>query len=257
MRFHKPAVATEIATGNNRNERVVTENPAQHQPLCFLGRRTLSKLYLMLHLGRMLSQGDPVRLDTINPLVLAETCYDHNGIEIHEFPDAAGLMLNLAETTGSRRLVDLAEPWCVPQEGHLVLVVDPDRNSMEAGFTTLAECGRQSNRFSVHRVYLDLCEFSRIGVRYLEGVLARHFPPLAIQGEWYALNADERDHGVILDNQHEDTLRLNRLSPAYRALLLELAKTCFGLSAMEATRCLRMADKTAKRIRAAQVVARR
>jgi hypothetical protein len=60
---------------------------AARQPLVFLGRRTLSKLYLMLHLGRLMSLSGPVRLDTVNPQVSAETCYEHNGIDIHEHPD--------------------------------------------------------------------------------------------------------------------------------------------------------------------------
>lgn len=247
----------------------MASDPVPQQPLCFLGRRTLPKLYLMLHLGRMLSRIGPVRLDTVNPLVLAETCYDHNGVEIHEFPDAAGLRMSIegmtsessvakgSEADGCRWLVDVAEPLRIPQDGRLVLVMDPDRNSMESGLSSLTATGQQSSRFRVHRVYLDLCESSRIGARYLEGLLARHFPPLAIQGEWYALTADERNQGAILDNQHEDTLRLNRLSPSYRALLLELAKTCFGLSPAEAAHCLRMADKTGVRNRAVRVVTRR
>lgn len=223
-------------------------------PLCFLGRRTLQKLYLMLHFGRMLRMRGPVRLDTINPAVTEETIYDYNGIEIHEHACVEAIHAVLAggvkrEEPGnleSRHLVDISHECELPVSGPLLLVMDPDRNSVETGMTMLAAIGEQAMGKPVHRVYLDLCASSRVGYRYLELLVSKNLPQAAVEGKWYAVEAEERNTGVILDNQHDDRLRLSRLSSSYHALLKGLAWTAFGIPFKESTRCIRQADKRSR-----------
>ncbi len=247
LKRDKPAAGLPAAVGTGPDSATVAAcgvgHDAARQPLVFLGRRTLSKLYLMLHLGRLMSLSGPVRLDTVNPQVSAETCYEHNGIDIHEHPDEESLRrsLSLEPETEGRRMLDAAGAVSLPPHGRLVLVTDPDRNSVEGAMSALSGCGGSFCR--VHRVYVDLCAETRVGVRVLEGMLLRSLPEQATPGQWYALEMDERDRGAMLNNQHEDTLRLNRLTPSYRALLAALARTCFGMTAIETARALRDADK--------------
>lgn len=290
---HQKAEPSLIRTGKTIQEKVkaMADDHAQQSgrtPHCFLGRRTLSKIYLMLHFGRMLTQHGTVRLDTVNRLISMETIYDHNGIEVHEYPDESQLQAALKESwhntargTASAtattamgqtsaivtadqdeetihrsspfyHLVDLEEAFPLPVDTDVLLVTDPDRNSMEKGFSLLSATGLLSERFRVHRIYLDVCEASRIGVRYLEGLLMRFLPPSASLGEWYALSMEENNQGAILDNQHEDMLRLGRLSSSYHALLKELAYSGYGISKALSTRCIRMADKPARKNRFVQ-----
>jgi hypothetical protein len=78
-------------------------------------------------------------------------------------------------------------------------------------------------------------------------MLMRHMAHAGHLGEWFALEAQERDQGAVLDNQHDDRLCLGRLSPSYHQLLRELAALLFGMSARESTRLLRTADRAAHR----------
>jgi hypothetical protein len=238
--------------------------PPCGQQVCFLGRRTLSKLYLMLHFGRMLGQCGPVRLDTVNPLAQSERGYGYNGIDMHEHPDPFSLQQSVSDLWEKAVLgeqeqacpdsglpvwhfVDSAEGLDISSSCKLVLVMDPDRNSVESGFAALSEMVVKNPELLVHRVYLDLQRYSRIGARYLEGMLMQHMAQAGHLGEWFALEAQERDQGAVLDNQHDDRLRLGRLSPSYHLLLKELAVLLFGLPARESTRLLRIADRATHR----------
>lgn len=242
-------------------------------PVVFLGRRTLSKLYLMLHFGRMLSAAGFVRLDTVNPGVADEAVYDYCGIEIHEHPDPDNLRLVQRQTDAvfmaSCRdqafsgqdagqvagqvgpagaspicwMLDLPDYVNNAACGQVYLVTDPDRNSLEEGFDAVRRTASWAPGVRVHRIYLDVCESSRIDVRYMETLFARNLSKDIVCGEWLAIAASERDQGAILDNQHDDRLRLSRLSPSYRRLLQELAALSHGLGGTASRKLLGMADR--------------
>ena len=230
---------------------------AMGEPLAFLGRRTLSKLYLMLHFGRMLSGSGGVRMDTVNPVVESETVYDYCGLEIHEHGDGDCLRKALSDTgkqvapqTGGNErtadglwMLDIPDYAALADRGSVFLVTDPDRNSLEEGFEAVRRTAARSPGVRVHRVYLDVCESSRINVRYMETLFARNLSNGAVSGDWLAIAAGERDQAAILDNQHDDRLRLTRLSPSYRRLLQEIALLSYGMGHKESGRLLRMADR--------------
>lgn len=235
-----------------------TAGPTQDKgaSLVFLGRRTLSKMYLMLHFGRMLSGMRSVRMDTVNPAVGEESVYDYCGLEIHEHPDGDCLRSALPETgmqsvelnneSGCRAeglwMLDIPDYVQMTDPGSVFLVTDPDRNSLEEGFESVRRTAVHSPGIRVHRVYLDLCEASRINVRYMETLFTRNLPHGAVGGKWLAIAACERDQAAILDNQHDDRLRLSRLSSTYRQLLQEMAVLSCGMGYKESWRLLRMAD---------------
>lgn len=237
----------------------------QEPPVCFLGRRTLSKLYLMLHLGRMLGAAGLVRMDTVNPNASEEMAYTYNGIEMREHPNPAQLLESVSQIrhgeggmaedrTGQARestprwhFIDMAENMALPSMNRLVLVLDPDRNSLETGLATLAEMVGREPDLLIHRVYLDLLRTSRVGAAYMEGMLKRHVSQGGRLGEWFALEAHEQDQGAILDNQHDDRLCLGRLSSSYKLLLKELAMLLFGLPAGECARLMRAVNRKERR----------
>ncbi len=231
-------------------------------PTVFLGRRTLSKLYLMLHYGRMLSMGGPVRLDTVNQGIAAKSVYDYCGIEVHEHPHAESLRLvmdragapdmpyrpdmaadGLAGPMKGCHMLDLSDYGSCGTGGQIFLVTDPDRNSLEEGFDAVRRTASRSPGIRVHRVYLDVCESARIDVRYMETLFARNLSRDIVCGEWLAIAASERDQAAILDNQHDDRLRLSRLSPSYRRLLQALAVLSHDLGGAATRRLLAMADR--------------
>lgn len=244
-------------------------------PVVFLGRRTLQKLYLMLHLGRMLQSTRSVRLDTVNPSVDVLTICDYCGLELREYPDSEtlqeelarlGLMypegLNQENAAGSAdresgsdvpgirpsiHLVDLPDKAMLPEGGQCFLVMDSDRDSLEQAGTALqaSRCD-ESAKFRVHRIYLDIWEGARIGVRYLEEKILRSFPPNAMAGELLTLGADDRNWAAIIDNQHDDRLRLSGLTSEYRRLLAEVAAIGFRIPLKESIRQIRLADRRKK-----------
>ena len=241
-------------------------------PVVFLGRRTLQKLYLMLHLGRMLQCTRPVRLDTVNPSVDKQTIYDYCGLEIHEHPDSESLQAEL-DTLGQNdmgnhhrtssaepavrdngltamgirspvHMVDLPDLAVLPENGQCFLVTDSDRNSLDQAVAALQASGSASPaQFLVHRIYLDIWEGARISVRYLEEMISRKFTANAMKGELLTLVADERNWASIIDNQHDDRLRLSGLTTEYRRLLADVAAIGFRMPLKESVRQIRLADR--------------
>jgi hypothetical protein len=241
-------------------------------PAVFLGRRTLQKLYLLLHLGRMLQGSHTVRLDTVNPSADILTIYDYCGLEIREYPDSETLQAELAwlwrmapeggyhgkaavnadldsgpAGSGAKptaHLVDLPDKAALPEGSQCFLVTDTDRNSLEQAGSALLATGHAAHaKFSVHRIYLDIWEGSRIGIRYLEEMISRHFPANAMAGELLTLVADERNWAAIIDNQHDDRLRLSGLTQEYRRLLADLATIGFHVPMKESKKLIRLADR--------------
>lgn len=262
---------TELSEPLNRFGQTATPAP----PVVFLGRRTLQKLYLMLHLGRMLQSTRSVRLDTVNPSVDKQTIYDYCGLEIHEYPDSESLRAELdtlgqndtenhhrtldadpvardngldpLETRSSIHMVDLPDLAVLPENSQCFLVTDSDRNSLDQAVASLQASGSASSaRFLVHRIYLDIWEGARIGVRYLEEMISRKFPENAIAGEQLTLAADERNWAAIIDNQHDDRLRLSGLTTEYRRLLADVAAIGFRMPLKESGRQIRLADRRKK-----------
>ncbi len=211
----------------------------------FLGRRTLSKLYLLLHLGRMLQVGGSVRLETINSSVDERTLYDYCGLEICEYPTAEALMDGIRQERPNAEysLVDVPDGMQIEDDGECFLVTDSDRVSVEHALEAVRSAGRLSGPFHVHRVFLDICDGSRISVRYLEEMITRKFPLNAQIGELFALGADERDRATMLENQHDDRLRLGTLGSGYRRLLAGLAETAFKVDLRESQRRMKQADR--------------
>lgn len=268
-------------------------NPANAELLVvFLGRKTLQKLYLILHLGRMLQCAHDVRLDTVNPSVDDQTIYDYCGLEIHEYPDSEALqselgILDPVDINGQGKiphganeqdnsplgakeqgnvpddrnpssdsgnhsmdakphihLVDLSESAVLPLKGHCFLVTDSDRNSLEDAVAAVQAIGSAaSSGFLIHRIYLDIYEGARIGIRYLEEMISRKLPHHVEPGELLALYADERNGAAIIDNQHDDRLRLSGLTTEYRRVLADVAKIGFKLTVKESRRFIRLADR--------------
>ncbi len=241
-------------------------------PVVFLGRRTLQKLYLVLHLGRMLQCARSVRLDTVNPSVDQQTIYDYCGLEIHEHPDSESLQTELEQlgqndvqseiqvpsveispqgnrlismgTLSPIHMVDLPDRAVLPKNSQCFLVTDSDRNSLDQAMAALqASRSASPAQFVVHRIYLDIWEGAHIGVRYLEEMISRNFPEKAIAGERLSLAADERNWAAIIDNQHDDRLRLSGLTTEYRRLLADVAAIGFRLPLKESVRQIRMADR--------------
>jgi hypothetical protein len=237
----------------------------------------------MLHLGRMLQSTRAVRLDTVNPSVDVLTICDYCGMELREYPDSETLQAELARlgrmdpegltqenagrnasenTAGpadresgrdvpgihpSILLVDLPDKAMLPEGGQCFLVTDSDRNSLEQAETALQASGCEAAaRFLVHRIYLDIWEGARVGVRYLEEKLLRSFPPNAMAGELLTLGADDRNWASIIDNQHDDRLRLSGLTSEYRRLLADVAAIGFRIPLKESIRQIRLADRRKK-----------
>ena len=216
----------------------------------FLGRKTLQKLYLMLHLGRMLQCAHDVRLDTVNPSVDDQVIYDYCGLEIHEYPDSDALQseLDIGNQTMDAKplihLVDLSESAALPVNGHCFLVTDSDRNSLEDAVAAVQAIGSAvSSGFRIHRIYLDIFEGARVGIRYLEEMISRKLPHHVEPGELLALYVDERNGAAIIDNQHDDRLRLSGLTTEYRRVLADVAKIGFRLPVKESLRFIRLADR--------------
>ncbi len=214
-------------------------------PIVFLGRRTLQKLYFLLHLGRMLQVGGLVRLDTVNPSVEEETLYDYCGLEICEYPNVETLLeAGTARKSGAvYHLLDVPEGVPIQENGQLFLITDADRVSVEHAMDALQTVGRLSGRVRAHRIFLDICDGSRISVRYLEGLLMKKTPYNVEFGELFALCADERSWAAILENQHDDRLRLSTLGSGYARLLAGVAEIAFGLGTRESFRRIRLADR--------------
>jgi hypothetical protein len=211
----------------------------------------------------------------VNSSVDILTIYDYCGLEIHEHPDSEALMTELekfgqigpkvsnrenaadgsSETScrenglgmpGIRptiHLVDLSDKVVLSEGGQCFLVTDSDRNSLEQAGTALQASGPDERaRFLIHRVYMDMWEGSRVGVRYLEDKILRDFPPNAMAGELLTLGADERNWAAIIDNQHDDRLRLSGLTSEYRRLLADVASIGFRIPVKESMRQIRLAD---------------
>lgn len=259
------------------------------KPLFFVGRQSLSKLYLVLHFGRMLSGMGKVGFVTVNPDAQEETIYDYCGIEVRELPlarfviseagsfchsdednacftpgtegkSSPGLQEGRLKTSDSLsphnkdyeknrsgnecfRIVNLPDSTGVPDNSNVLMVTDPDRNSLEEGILSIRELAKLSSKFILHRIYLDVCDNTRVDVRYLEAKIFKELPVNAILGSWYALMHDEKNMGAIYDNQHDDTLRLLPLSSSYHKLLASLAYSIYGIPIKQCYKLIRSSDK--------------
>ncbi len=193
-----------------------------------IGERTIEKQYLMLYLGKLLSQTGKVYLKADQQFLPEADSFEYsNSFMIGE--TASGMVPDY-------RIWDL---MTLPEEAQdlWIVMTAPDRESVEY---IQRQLDHRAMAGEVIFLFSGLVMDSKISVKYLCAKLGVN----PNREKVFGIFIDDRDISVHLENGYNDQLAMKNLSKAYKKILLSLSMACTGVDLKTMKRHLKSAERS-------------
>lgn len=211
--------------------------------VAFLGNSTEEKRFLLLCLAKIISCHHKVVLISKYPYSYENVTgtYDYCGIEIVKCESQENPLTKVSDDAFN--FLDIEELINIPEEYCVVAVCEPTRRMLEDCTKLASEYTWFQPSLSIFLIFLNVMEYSKIGVRYLDLFWERSLPSFTQITHTHTIFFEDSNRNVMLESQFINKLPLKLLSLSLKSALKAILRDIFSLEDKEIKQIFRKAER--------------
>lgn len=210
--------------------------------IVILGVPTQAKSFLVISLARLLSEYKKVIVyaDSRYAFDGDSGCYDFLKVEIRHEEDRSD-----NQEQDAIIIHDAIKAKTLDEAFEAFVVIEPERWLLEESVNQVREFINLYPSMSFRFVYLNLLEFCKVNVKFLDKLLESRLTADFDESRRHVFYCEETNVQVFQESQFEERFHLKHLSGSYKAQLLELVQKLTG----QETKTLKEWLKKAERVK--------